>query len=111
VQITSGAIAGKVNIDIGPQGIAIAMLASLSGISGVRDGKKIGPLEPVTLGLAARMPSLDAGPMDLTDLSVKVNSSFMTLTAQARTSAGPTPKAMSIWFACAMTSARSLISP
>lgn len=84
VQVTGGALAAGVDLAITKQGLKVHAPVTLKGLEGVRDGKKIGPFQPLTLDAGAVLPSLK-NPQDVRNIDVQVTSSFMTVSAKGPT--------------------------
>lgn len=82
VEVSSGRLDVQLNATLGKDGLRVQTPISLRDLTAVRDGKKIGPIQPLTVDAGATIPNGKAGAGDIRDLLVNVGSSFMTLNAK-----------------------------
>lgn len=82
VAVSSGRLDVQVNATLGKDGLRVQTPISLRDLAAVRDGRKIGPLQPFTVDAGATIPNGKAGAGEIRDLAVNINSSFLTLNAK-----------------------------
>ena len=85
VVITGGKLELSANLNLTAQGLQLNVPLTLSDLSATRDGQKIGPLVPITLNASALAATSAGKPIEPRDIDVKLDSSFISLTAKGAT--------------------------
>lgn len=85
VQVQSGRLDVQANATLGRDGLRVQAPIALRDLGAIREGKKIGPLQPLTVDAAATLPNAKAQAGDIRDLALNIASSFLTLNAKGAT--------------------------